>query len=86
MTANKKLLILPGDGIGVEVMDQVMRVIDWLDHRGKATFEVDHGLVGGCAYDAEGVPLTDATMAKAMDADAVSAGRGGWPEMGDAAV
>ena len=39
MSANKKLLILPGDGIGPEVMRQVRRVIDWMDRRRKVTFE-----------------------------------------------
>jgi 3-isopropylmalate dehydrogenase len=80
MTANKKLLVLPGDGIGPEVMDEVLRVVDWLDGKRRVTFDVERGLVGGCAYEAEGAPLSDATMAKAQGADAVLLGAVGGPK------
>jgi 3-isopropylmalate dehydrogenase len=80
VTANKKLLMLPGDGIGPEVMGEVRRVIDWLDAKRRVTFDVEQGLVGGCAYDAEGTPLTDATMAKAQSVDAVLLGAVGGPK------
>ena len=76
----KSLLILAGDGIGPEVMAQVKRVIDWFNAKGKITFKVEEGLVGGCSYDAHGTPLTDATMAKAMTADAVLLGAVGGPK------
>jgi 3-isopropylmalate dehydrogenase len=72
------LLILPGDGIGPEVMAEVRKVIVALGRRGIA-FEVDEDLVGGCAYDAHGVPLTDATIAKAQGVDAVLLGAVGGP-------
>ncbi len=49
MPANKRLLILPGDGIGPEVMDEVRRVIEWMAKRRAATFYVKEGLVGGAA-------------------------------------
>jgi 3-isopropylmalate dehydrogenase len=74
MIANKTLLLLPGDGIGPEVMGEVERVIDWLDGKRRVSFAVERGLVGGSAYDAEGVPVTDATVAKAAAADAVLLG------------
>ena len=80
MTAVKSLLILAGDGIGPEVMAQVKRVIDWFNTKGKVTFKIEDGLVGGCAYDAHGTPLTDETMAKAMAADAVLLGAVGGPK------
>jgi 3-isopropylmalate dehydrogenase len=80
MPANKKLLLLPGDGIGPEVMRQVGRVIDWFDRRRIASFEVSEGLVGGCAYDKYGTPLTDDTMARALEADAVLLGAVGGPK------
>ncbi len=80
MVANKKLLVLPGDGIGPEVMDEVKRVIDWLDGERRATFDLDEGLVGGCAIDAEGAPLSDATMARAQAADATLLGAVGGPK------
>jgi 3-isopropylmalate dehydrogenase len=80
VTANKKLLVLPGDGIGPEVMGEVERVAGWLSDSRRVTFEIEHGLVGGAAYEAEGTPLTDATMAKAIDADAVLLGAVGGPK------
>ncbi len=84
MAANKSLLILPGDGIGPEVMVQVRRVIEWFDHRREVTFEVKEDLVGGAAYDAHGTPLTDETLADAMAADAVLFGSVGGPQYDDA--
>ena len=69
--ATIKLLLLPGDGIGPEVMAEVKKLIAWMNKKGIARFETDEALVGGCAYDAHGVAVTDATMAKAMAADAV---------------
>ena len=76
---NRSLLILPGDGIGPEVMAEVRKVIDWFGTRG-STFDVSEDLVGGCAYDAHGTPLTDATMAKAQEVDAVLLGAVGGPK------
>ena len=74
------LLILPGDGIGPEVMAEVRKIIAWFgDKRGMA-FDVSEDLVGGAAYDAHGVPLTDATMEKAQEADAVLLGAVGGPK------
>jgi 3-isopropylmalate dehydrogenase len=83
MASNKSLLILPGDGIGPECMRQVRRIIDWLDRRRMVTFEVEEDLVGGCAIDAHGTPLTDETMDKAMAADAVLLGAVGGPKWDD---
>jgi 3-isopropylmalate dehydrogenase len=76
----KRLLLLPGDGIGPEVMAEVKRVISWLDRAGLATFEVDEDLVGGCAYDAHGEPISDAAMEKAKAADAIILGAVGGPK------
>ncbi len=80
MTANKKLLFLPGDGIGPEVMGEVRKVIDWLDYRRHVSFEMDEDLVGGAAIDAHGTSLTDATLDKAMNVDAVLLGAVGGPK------
>ncbi|MGF1447073.1 MAG: 3-isopropylmalate dehydrogenase [Pikeienuella sp.] len=74
-----KLLILAGDGIGPEVMAEVVKVIDWHVAQGHA-FEVEHDLVGGAAYDVHGVPLSDATMEKAQQVDAVLLGAVGGPK------
>ena len=77
---DRSLLILPGDGIGPEVMAEVRRVIDWFGaHRGVG-FDVAEDLVGGAAYDAHGAPLADATMATAQEADATLLGAVGGPK------
>src|SRR3974390_3477718 len=78
--ATHKLLLLPGDGIGPEVMAEVKRLIDWLNAKGIASFETEQGLVGGSAYDAHKVSITEETMAKAKAADAVIFGAVGGPK------
>src|SRR3984893_11380193 len=80
MAANKKLLILPGDGIGPEVMREVRRVIDWMDRRRMVTFDVSDDYVGGSAIDTYGTPITDETMQKAKDTDAILFGSVGGPK------
>jgi 3-isopropylmalate dehydrogenase len=78
--ATHKLLLLPGDGIGPEVMAEVTRLIDWLNAQGIAHFTTEHGLVGGAAYDSDKVAITDATMTLAEAADAVIFGAVGGPK------
>src|ERR1700726_19711 len=78
--ATYKLLLLPGDGIGPEVMAEVKRLIAWMNAHGMGTFATDEGLVGGSCYDAHGVAVTDETMAKAHGADAVIFGAVGGPK------
>jgi 3-isopropylmalate dehydrogenase len=77
--ANPTLLILPGDGIGPEVMAEVRKVIAWFGTQG-LSFDVEEDLVGGCSYDAHGTPLTDAAMERAQAADAVLLGAVGGPK------
>ena len=77
---NRKIFVLPGDGIGPEIMREVMRVIEFFDKRHIASFEVSEGLVGGSAYDASGTPLTDETLAQAQASDAVLFGSVGGPK------
>ena len=74
------MLILPGDGIGQEVMTEVQRVIEWLGDKRDMKFDVSEDLVGGAAYDKHGTPLADATMAKAQEVDAVLLGAVGGPK------
>jgi 3-isopropylmalate dehydrogenase len=70
-----KIAILPGDGIGTEIVAQAVRVLGALDLR----FETEQALVGGCAYDAHGHPLPEATLKLAQAADAVLFGAvGDW--------
>ncbi len=79
----QSLLILPGDGIGPEVMTEVRKVIGWFGENAGLSFDVSEDLVGGAAYDAHGTPLTDATMARAQEADAVLLGAVGGPKYDD---
>jgi 3-isopropylmalate dehydrogenase len=74
------LLLLPGDGIGPEVMAEVKRIIAFFNQKGADKFTTEEALVGGCAYDAHGVAITDQTMDKAKAADAVIFGAVGGPK------
>ncbi|MDR3469222.1 MAG: 3-isopropylmalate dehydrogenase [Xanthobacteraceae bacterium] len=75
-----KLLLLPGDGIGPEVMAEVQRLIGWINGQGLARFETETGLVGGASYDADKTAVSDATMALAQASDAVLFGAVGGPK------
>lgn len=81
--SNASLLILPGDGIGPEVMAEVRKIIDWYGAKRDLGFDVSEDLVGGAAYDAHGTPLHDDTMAKALEVDAVLLGAVGGPKYDD---
>ena len=74
------LLILPGDGIGPEVMDEVCRIIDWFESKKNIKFEKTFDLVGGAAFDKHGVPLSDYTLSKANEVDAILLGAVGGPK------
>lgn len=67
----RNLFLLPGDGIGPEAMAEVRKIIAYLNEAHQAGFVTEEGLVGGCAYDAHGVAISEGDMAKAMAADAV---------------
>jgi len=78
--ASYNLLLLPGDGIGPEVMVEVEKVARFLDKSGIASFETESDLVGGSSYDATGLSITDAAMDRALAADAVLFGAVGGPK------
>jgi len=80
MAANKRLLVLPGDGIGPEVMREVRRVIDWMDRRRHVSFSLTEDFVGGAAIDHQGEPISDETITAAKQADAVLFGSVGGPK------
>ena len=80
MGANKRVLMLPGDGIGPEVMGEVRRLIDWMDRRRSVTFDVTEDLVGGVAYESHGAAISDNTMDIALNSDAVLFGAVGGPQ------
>ncbi|MCP4040968.1 MAG: 3-isopropylmalate dehydrogenase [Gammaproteobacteria bacterium] len=77
---SKKILVLPGDGIGPEIIDEALKVLKVLNSSADINMELEQGLVGGAAIDATGGPLPDATMALAREADAVLLGAVGGPK------
>ncbi len=76
---SKRVLILPGDGIGPEIVAEAVKVLEHLAGEG-LTIELDEGLIGGAAHDAVGTPLPDATLDMAREADAVLLGAVGGPK------
>jgi 3-isopropylmalate dehydrogenase len=78
--ATFKLFLLPGDGIGPEVMAEAEKVIGALAGARVAAFEIEKGLVGGSAYDAHGAAISDADMDRAAAADAVLLAAVGGPK------
>jgi len=80
MPSRKKLLVLPGDGIGPEVMREVGRIVGWLSRRRGIGFDVTEDLVGGASIEAHGVPIRDEVVQAALAADAVLFGAVGGPQ------
>jgi len=74
-----KICVLPGDGIGPEIMEQALRVLDALRGDG-FNFEAETALIGGCAVDATGTPYPEATSKLAKAADAILLGAVGGPQ------
>ena len=70
----KKVLVLPGDGIGPEIIAEAVKIMEALKRNHGLNIELEHGLVGGIAYDAKGSPLPDETLQLAKQADAVLLG------------
>ena len=74
------LLILPGDGIGPEIMAETRKIIDWFAENRGIKFDVFDDVIGGAAYDKYGTPCDDSTMQKAQEVDAVLLGAVGGPK------
>ena len=77
---SKKILVLPGDGIGPEIVAEAVKVLQRLQSSFGLDIELDHGLVGGSAYDKHGSPLPEETLQKAKVADAILLGAVGAPQ------
>ncbi len=75
-----KICVLPGDGIGVEIVAQAMNVLGAVCDKFSHKLTTTEALIGGCAIDAEGVPLPNETVKKCLDADAVLLGAVGGPK------
>jgi len=78
-----KIVLLPGDGIGPEVVAEAVRVLDVLAGKNGHTFEYAERLIGGCSIDKYGSSLTDETLADCQSADAVLLGAVGGPKWDD---
>ncbi len=76
----KQILILPGDGIGPEVVREACKIFAWFNAQGQHQFELVEGLIGGAAIDPTGVPLPEATIAAAKAADSILLGAVGGPK------
>ena len=77
---SKKVLVLPGDGIGPEIVAEAVKVLDVVNAKFSLGLEMEEGLLGGAAYDAHGKPLPEVTMEKARAADAILLGAVGGPK------
>jgi len=76
----KNVLILPGDGIGPEIMGSAEAVLKHVNQRFNLALSIEYGLIGGAAIDATGEPLPDVTLQSAMKADAILLGAVGGPK------
>ncbi len=79
----EKIAVLPGDGIGPEVMAQAIKVLKAIEEKHKHNFKIKEALMGGCAIDKTGNPLPDETLKIAKEADAVLLGAIGDPKYAD---
>jgi len=77
---SKNILLLAGDGIGPEIVNEAVKVLDCLNEKMNLNISYEHDLMGGCAIDAHGVPLTDTTIAKAKASDGILLGAVGGPK------
>ncbi len=78
-----KICVLPGDGIGVEIVTQALRVLEKVGEKFNKRFVITEALIGGCAIDAEGLPLPEATVHTCKESDAVLLGAVGGPRWDD---
>jgi 3-isopropylmalate dehydrogenase len=76
----RKILLLPGDGIGPEVITEVRKILEWLNKNRSLDFEIDEDLVGGISYDKHKNPITDEVFYKALESEAVILGAVGGPK------
>jgi 3-isopropylmalate dehydrogenase len=76
----RKILLLPGDGIGMEVVNEVKKIIDWFNKNKSLDFETEEGLVGGASYEKHKKPITDEVFYKALESEAVILGAVGGPK------
>ncbi len=83
MSDTKKICVLPGDGIGAEIVAEGIKVLKQIEANTDISFELEEGLIGGNAYDEEGTPLPEGTWQKIKGCDAVLLGAVGGPKWDD---
>ena len=76
----RKILLLPGDGIGPEVIAEVKKIINWFNKKKSLDFEMEEDLVGGASYEVHKKPITDEVFYKALESEAVILGAVGGPK------
>ena len=76
----RKILLLPGDGIGPEVVREVKKIIEWLNKNRSLDFSLEEELIGGASIDANKIPITDEVFYKSLESDAVILGACGGPK------
>ena len=79
-TKKRKILLLPGDGIGPEVVAEVKKIIEWLNKKKSLDFKIEEDLVGGASYEKHKKPITDEVFYKALESEAVILGAVGGPK------
>lgn len=77
-----KILVLPGDHIGPEVVAEALKVLDLVEAHTGVKFEREFDLCGGCSLDKHGIASTEEVLRKSAEADAVFFGSAGGPEWG----
>ena len=77
---NRKILLLPGDGIGPEVVSEVKKIINWLNLKKSLDYKIDEDLIGGASYEKHKIPITDEVFYKALESEAVILGACGGPK------
>ena len=76
----RKILLLPGDGVGPEVVGETKKIINWFNKKKLLDFKIDQDLIGGASIDKHGMPITDEVFYKALESDAVILGACGGPQ------
>ena len=79
-TKKRKILLLPGDGIGPEVVSEVKKIINWFNERKSLDFQIDEDLIGGASYEKHKNPITDEVFYKALESETVILGAVGGPK------
>ena len=76
----RKILLLPGDGVGPEVVGEVKKIIKWFNEKKSLDFEIDEDLIGGASIDVNKIPITDEVFYKSLECETIILGACGGPK------